>query len=140
MKIEAFSDKDTFDAAYEMGKKASPNDVFCVTGELGTGKTVFSKGLAKGLEIDEHITSPTFTIVNEYKKGRLPFYHFDVYRLEESEEFCELGLDEYFYSEGVCVVEWADVIKDFIPKNAVWINIKKDIKKGNDYRIIEVFR
>ena len=134
---ETFSDKETFDFACALANEAKTGNVYCLCGDLGVGKTVFTKGFAKGLEIDEHITSPTFTIVNEYE-GRLPFYHFDVYRIADPEEMYEIGFDEYIFGEGVCLIEWADMIKELIPENAKWITIEKDLEKGEDYRKIEV--
>ena len=134
---ETFSDKETFDFAHALASEAKKGDIYCLCGDLGVGKTVFTKGFAKGLEIDEHITSPTFTIVNEYE-GRLPFYHFDVYRIADPEEMYEIGFDEYIFGEGVCLIEWADMIKELIPENAKWITIEKDLEKGENYRKIEV--
>ena len=105
---------------------------------LGTGKTVFSQGFAAGLGIKEAVNSPTFTIVCEYEEGRLPLYHFDVYRIEEPEEMEEIGYEEYFYGQGVCLVEWASLVEEIIPPEAVWITIEKDLDKGFDYRKITV--
>ena len=120
-----------------MAQTANAGDIFCLCGDLGVGKTVFTKGFAKGLGIDEHITSPTFTIVNEYV-GRLPFYHFDVYRIADPDEMYDIGFDEYIFGEGVCLIEWANIIEELITENAKWINISKDLEKGLDYRKIEV--
>lgn len=138
MKIEVFSEKETKDIAFDLAKNAKEGDIYCLSGDLGTGKTQFSKGFSKGLLIDEDITSPTFTIVNEYDTGRLPFYHFDVYRINDIEELYDIGYEEYFFGKGVCLIEWAELIKDIIPKNATWIKISKNLEKGEDYRIIEV--
>ncbi|WP_250277739.1 tRNA (adenosine(37)-N6)-threonylcarbamoyltransferase complex ATPase subunit type 1 TsaE [[Clostridium] colinum] len=140
MKIEVFSEKETKNIAYNMAKEAKQGDIYCLCGDLGTGKTQFSKGFSKGLLIDEDITSPTFTIVNEYSQGRLPFYHFDVYRINDIEELYDIGYEEYFFGKGVCLVEWAELIKDIIPRNAIWIKISKNLEKGEDYRIIEVIK
>ncbi len=137
MTYESFGSVDTERIAAEIGKKAQRGSIFCLTGDLGVGKTVFTKGFAKGLGIGEHITSPTFTIVNEYK-GDLPFYHFDVYRISCEDEMFEIGFDEYLFGEGVCLIEWAELVRDLIPDNAVWITISKDLEKGLDYRKIEV--
>ena len=137
MTKEVFSEKETFDFAKNMAEGAKKGDIYCLCGDLGVGKTVFTKGFAQGLGIDEHITSPTFTIVNEYE-GTLPFYHFDVYRIGDIDEMYDIGFEEYIYGEGVCLIEWADIIKDIIPENAVWIKIEKDLEKGIDYRKIEV--
>lgn len=131
---------DTQKIGFELGSAAEEGSIFCLTGDLGVGKTVFSKGFAAGLAIKEHITSPTFTIVNEYTDGRLPFYHFDVYRLSCPDELYDIGYEDYFYGSGVCLVEWADAVKELIPDNAVWISIKKNLEKGEDYRIIEINR
>ncbi|MCD7854833.1 MAG: tRNA (adenosine(37)-N6)-threonylcarbamoyltransferase complex ATPase subunit type 1 TsaE [Clostridiales bacterium] len=131
------SPEETEKLGEKLAKSAKAGDIFCLSGDLGTGKTAFAKGFAKGLEITEHITSPTFTIINEYS-GRLKLYHFDVYRLEDEEELYGIGADEYFYGEGVCLIEWAELVKEAIPESAVWINIEKDLEKGENYRKIEV--
>src|SRR5690606_12447510 len=112
-------------------------DIVCINGDLGTGKTVFTNGIAKSLGIKEHITSPTFTIVNEYS-GRVPFYHFDVYRIADSEEMFEIGFEEYLYGEGIVVIEWADIIKDILPEEVIQVTIKKNLDLGIDARIIEI--
>ena len=138
MIIEAFSPEDTRQAGLLLGTEAKKKDVFWLTGDLGVGKTIFSKGFAQGLLLEEEITSPTFTIVNEYQEGRLPFYHFDVYRLKSSDEIYDLGFDEYIYGNGVCLIEWAEIVKDAIPDNAIWITIEKDLSKGENYRIIKI--
>ncbi len=138
MIIEAFSPEDTQQAGLMLGTEAKKRDVFCLTGDLGVGKTIFSKGFAQGLLIEDDVTSPTFTIVNEYQNGRLPFYHFDVYRLANSDEIFDLGFDEYFDGNGVCLIEWAEIVKDAIPDNAIWITIEKDLSKGENYRIIKI--
>ncbi len=136
--FESFSAEDTEKIGLYFGKKALEGDIFCLQGDLGVGKTVFTKGFAKGLEIKEnYITSPTFTIINEYE-GRLNFYHFDVYRINSIEEMDDIGYEEYFFGQGVCLVEWAGLIKEIIPERAVWVNIEKDLNKGFDYRRITV--
>ncbi|MBS5793430.1 MAG: tRNA (adenosine(37)-N6)-threonylcarbamoyltransferase complex ATPase subunit type 1 TsaE [Lachnospirales bacterium] len=140
MKIEVFCEKETKEIAYNIAKNAKAGDIYCLCGELGTGKTQFSKGFSKGLLIDEDITSPTFTIVNQYDDGRLPFYHFDVYRINDIDELYDIGYEEYFFGRGVCLIEWAELIKDIIPKNAIWIKIYKNLEKGEDYRVIEVIK
>lgn len=137
---EVFSEKETTIIAKEMGMSAIPNEIYCLTGDLGVGKTSFSKGFAKGLGIDEHITSPTFNIVNEYKNCSINFFHFDVYRICEEDELYEIGYEEYFFGGGVCLVEWAELVKGLIPANATWIKISKDLSKGEDYRLIEINR
>ena len=123
--------------AADMAKRLSAGDVLCLYGDLGAGKTAFVQGLAKGLGIDEPITSPTFTIVNEYE-GRLPLYHFDVYRIADSDEMYEVGFDEYVYGEGVSVIEWPQLIADILPDKRYDIEIKKDLEKGENYREITV--
>jgi len=121
-----------------LGRLAKPGEVYCLDGELGVGKTVFTKGFAKGLQIHEHVTSPTFTILNIYESGLLHFYHFDVYRISDAYELEEIGYEDYFYGQGVTMVEWASRIEELIPINAKSIIIKKDLTKGLDYRIITI--
>lgn len=140
MVIESFCTKDTFELGKQIGMTARSGEVYCLNGDLGTGKTVFTQGFAAGLNVSEQVNSPTFTILQEYTDGRLPFYHFDVYRLEESEEMEEIGYLDYFYGEGVCLIEWADQIKELLPKERVEIQIKKDLTKGFEYRKIDVNR
>ena len=135
---ETFSAKETFETGYEMGLKALPGQIYCLNGDLGVGKTVFTQGFAKGLGIEEPVNSPTFTIIQEYPDGRLPLYHFDVYRIGDIEEMDELGYEEYFYSEGVCLIEWSSLIKEIIPEDAIEIVIEKNLEKGFDYRKITV--
>lgn len=139
MVYETYSEEETVKLGYDMGKCAKSGDIYCLKGDLGVGKTVFTKGFAKGLGIKEHITSPTFTIVNEYYEGRLPFYHFDVYRISDAEEMYEIGCEEYFYGEGVCLIEWAELIEEILPENVKWIKISKDLTNDNiNYRKTEV--
>ncbi len=138
MKYMSNSPEETFEIGLSLGKEGKKGQLICLIGDLGVGKTVFTKGFAKGLGIEEAITSPTFTIVNEYDEGRLPFYHFDVYRIEDVYEMEEIGYEEYFYGQGVTFVEWANLIIDLIPKGSTWITIKKDLDKGFDYRLIEI--
>ncbi len=139
MIYETHNEDETKKIGYELGARAKAGDVYCLKGDLGTGKTVFTKGFALGLGIESHITSPTFTIVNEYKEGRYPLYHFDVYRIGDCDEMYDIGFDEYIDSDGVCLIEWAELIKDIIPKNAIWISIEKDIMNRDiNYRKIEV--
>jgi len=135
---ESFSMEDTFELGKQFGAAAKEGAVFCLSGDLGTGKTVFTQGFAAGMEIDEPVNSPTFTIVQEYDSGRLPLYHFDVYRIGDVEEMDEIGCDDYFFGRGVCLVEWAELVKEIIPDNAVWITIRKDLDKGFDYRSITI--
>lgn len=135
---EVYSEKETRDFAYKIAQEVQPGQVYCLDGDLGVGKTVFTKGFALGLGIEDDITSPTFTIVNEYHSGRMPFYHFDVYRIGDEDEMFDIGFDEYIDGNGVCLIEWAELIKSIIPKNAIYIKISKDLSKGLDYRKIEV--
>ena len=138
MIIESFSAQDTFEAGRRLAESASAGEIYALHGDLGVGKTVFTKGFAEGLGITEPVCSPTFTILQIYEEGRLPLYHFDVYRIEEPEEMEEVGLDEYLFGEGVCLIEWADRIEDMIPDTARRILIEKDLSKGLDYRRITV--
>ncbi|MBQ1291781.1 MAG: tRNA (adenosine(37)-N6)-threonylcarbamoyltransferase complex ATPase subunit type 1 TsaE [Lachnospiraceae bacterium] len=138
MIIESFSAQDTFEAGRRLAESASAGEIYALHGDLGVGKTVFTKGFAEGLGITEPVCSPTFTILQIYEEGRLPLYHFDVYRIEEPEEMEEVGLDEYLFGEGVCLIEWADRIEDMIPDTARRIVIEKDLSKGLDYRRITV--
>lgn len=133
---ESFSAEDTLNLGRALGELAVPGMGYCLNGDLGTGKTVFTQGFAMGLGIKEPVNSPTFTIVQVYEEGRLPFYHFDVYRIGDVEEMDEIGYEDYFYGDGVCLVEWAELIKDIIPKNFLNITIEKDLEKGFDYRKI----
>lgn len=134
--IESYSEKETFDLGVELGEKAVPGQVFTLIGDLGVGKTVFTKGLAKGLRIEEAISSPTFTIVQVYEEGRLPFYHFDVYRIGDIEEMDEIGYEDYIYGEGVSLIEWANLIEEILPEHYTEILVEKDLEKGFDYRKI----
>ena len=118
--------------------QAKPGEVYCLSGDLGVGKTVFTKGFAAGLGITEPVSSPTFTIVQIYEEGRLPLYHFDVYRIEDIEEMEEIGYEDCFYGEGVCLIEWAELIKEILPENCKKIRIEKALEKGYDYRKIVV--
>lgn len=136
MKIESFSDKDTFEFGKKLGSIAKPGEIYTLVGDLGVGKTVFTQGFAKGLGIDEAICSPTFTIVQIYETGRLPFYHFDVYRIADIEEMDEIGYEDCFYGEGVCLIEWANLIQEILPPAIKQVTIEKDLQKGFDYRVI----
>ncbi len=130
------NEQDTREFGLELAKKLKPGDVVALIGELGTGKTTLTKSIAEGLGIREMITSPTFTIVQEYTDGRLPLYHFDVYRICDLEEMYELGYEEYFFGEGVCVIEWADQIEELIPEDAITIRI--EYGAGEEERIYDV--
>lgn len=134
MIIETFSAKETFEAGCNLAKKAKRGGIYCLNGDLGVGKTVFTQGFAKGLGINEPISSPTFTIVQEYHEGRFPLYHFDVYRIADISEMDEIGYEEYFFSDGVCLVEWGSLIEELLPEDTVYIMIEKDLEKGFDYR------
>lgn len=134
---ESFNEEATLAFARELGMLVKQGEVFCLIGDLGVGKTVFSKGFAEGMGIEDPITSPTFTIIHEYM-GRVPLYHFDVYRISDESEMEELGYEEYFYGEGVCLIEWANLIPDIIPEFAKYILIEKDLEKGFDYRKITI--
>lgn len=137
MKYISNSREETFELGRSFGMNARPGDIICLDGDLGAGKTVFAAGFAAGLGIDSVIASPTFTIIREYAGGRLPFYHFDVYRIEEPEEMYELGYEEYFFGDGVCLIEWASLIDELIPESAKRFIIKRMPEKGEDFRSIE---
>lgn len=134
---ESRSETESFQLARRLGEKAEKGEIYCLEGELGTGKTVFAKGFAKGLEIEEIVDSPTFTIVKEYR-GREKLYHFDVYRIEDIEELQEIGFSEMISGDAICLIEWASQIEEEIPENAKWITIEKDLEKGFDYRRIRM--
>lgn len=134
------SEKETFDIGYNMAKEALPGSVYALEGDLGAGKTVFAAGFAKGLGIETPICSPTFTILQVYEEGRLPLYHFDVYRIADPSEMDEIGFDEYAFGDGVCLIEWASRIDDILPANTIYINIDRDLEKGLDHRIIKTER
>lgn len=138
MVIETKSAKETYQLGVELGKKAQRGQVFTMVGDLGVGKTVFTQGLAEGLGITEPISSPTFTIVQEYDEGRLPFYHFDVYRIGDISEMDEIGFEDYVYGEGVSLIEWANLIEEILPEKRVDIVIEKDLTRGFDYRKITI--
>lgn len=136
--IETNSAKETYELGRRLAKDAAPGQVVCLSGELGAGKTVFTQGFADGLGVADCVNSPTFTIVKEYHDGRIPFYHFDVYRIGDIDEMEEIGYEEYFYGEGVCLVEWGLLIEELLPENCVFIEIEKDREKGFDYRIVRI--
>ena len=136
--IESFSAQDTFRTGEEIGKQAKPGQIYTLNGDLGVGKTVFTQGIAQGLGITEPVNSPTFTIVQVYEEGRLPLYHFDVYRIGDVEEMDEIGYEDYFYGEGVCLIEWAELIQEILPDNIISVTIEKDLEKGFDYRKITI--
>lgn len=138
MRIESFSTKHTFEIGYDLGSNAMAGQVYCINGDLGVGKTVFTQGFAKGLGVDEPVNSPTFTIIQEYEGKSMPLYHFDVYRIANIWEMDEIGYEDYFYGDGVCLIEWAELINEILPDKRTTISIKKNLAKGYDYREIEI--
>lgn len=138
MIIETNSAKETFLLGEKLGRQAAAGQIYTLNGDLGVGKTVFTQGVAAGLGIAEPVNSPTFTIIQEYEDGRLPFYHFDVYRIGDIEEMEEIGYDDYFFGEGVCLIEWAELIEELLPGNIISITIEKNPEKGFDYRKITI--
>ena len=138
MIYETNSEKETFELGKNLGEQAKAGQIFCLNGDLGVGKTVFTQGFAKGLGIEENVNSPTFTIIQVYEEGRIPLYHFDVYRIGDPEEMYEIGYEEYFFGEGVCLIEWSKLIYELIPEEAINIEIDKNLEKGLDYRKITV--
>ena len=139
MRIESNSAEDTFALGKQCGQKAAAGQVYCLYGDLGVGKTVFTQGFAAGLGIKGPVSSPTFTILQVYDEGRLPFYHFDVYRMSRPRKKChEIGFEEYIEGEGVCFIEWANLIEELLPEQYTEIHIDKDLSKGFDYRLITV--
>lgn len=138
MIIETRSAKETYQLGVELGKRAKAGQVYTMVGDLGVGKTVFTQGMATGLEITEPISSPTFTIVQVYDEGRLPFYHFDVYRIGDISEMDEIGFEDYVYGEGVSLIEWANLIEEILPESRIDIIIEKDLEQGFDYRRITI--
>ena len=138
MVFEINSVEQTTQLGINIGKLLNPGDIVCLTGDLGTGKTHITKGIAKGLDIDDNITSPTFTIVNEYDTGRLKLNHFDVYRVSDPDEVYAIGFDDYIFSDAVSVIEWANYIEEILPEDLLHIRIEKDLSKGEDYRKITI--
>lgn len=136
--IESYSPEETFELGRRLGLEAEPGQVCTLIGELGVGKTVFTQGVACGLGITGPVSSPTFTIVQVYEEGRMPFYHFDVYRISDVEEMEEIGYEDCFYGQGLCLIEWADLIGELLPERYTEIRIEKDMRKGFDYRKITV--
>ena len=135
-----YGPQETFEIGKQLGLEAKPGEVYCLDGDLGVGKTVFTQGFASGLGITEPVNSPTFTIVQQYEEGRLPLYHFDVYRIGDVEEMDEIGYEDCFYGEGVCLIEWSTLIQEILPEDAIHITIEKDLEKGFDYRRIQMER
>lgn len=136
--VESFSAEDTFALGEKIGRESTPGTVYTLIGDLGVGKTVFTQGVARGLGITEPVNSPTFTIVQIYEEGRMPFYHFDVYRIGDVEEMDEIGYEDCFYGEGLCLIEWANLIEEILPEHYSRITIEKDLEKGFDYRRIKI--
>lgn len=136
--IETYSPEETFEVGKKLGLSAKAGEVYTLSGSLGVGKTVFTQGLAAGLGVREHVNSPTFTIVQIYEDGRLPLYHFDVYRIGSIEEMYEIGYEDYFYGDGLCVIEWAELVAELIPLDAKCITIEKNPEKGFNYRRITI--
>ena len=135
---ESFCPEETYALGKSLGEAAKPGDVICLNGDLGVGKTVFTQGFADGLSITEPVNSPTFTIVQEYHDGRLPLYHFDVYRIGDISEMDEVGYEDYFFGDGVCLIEWSNLIEEILPDHMISVTIEKDLQKGFDYRKITV--
>ncbi len=138
--IESFSEKDTFRLGETIGNECRQGDIVLLNGDLGVGKTVFTKGFGRGLGIEEPISSPTFTIIQIYDSGRIPLYHFDVYRIADPEEMDEIGYEDYFFGDGVCLIEWASLIQELIPEHVMEVTIEKDVEKGFDYRKISIIK
>ena len=138
MVIESYSPQETLELGRQLGRNAKPGEVYTLIGELGVGKTVLTQGIAEGLEITEPICSPTFTIVQVYEEGRMPFYHFDVYRIGDIQEMDEIGYEDYFYGEGLTMIEWANLIEEILPAKRKEITIEKDLEKGFDFRKITI--
>lgn len=138
--VESFSPQDTFALGERLGRECRPGQVYTLIGDLGTGKTVLTQGMAKGLGIEEPVSSPTFTIIQVYEEGRLPFYHFDVYRIGDIGEMDEIGYEDYFYGQGCCLIEWANLIEELLPEHYTQLRIEKDLEKGFDYRKITIER
>ncbi|MEE1442856.1 MAG: tRNA (adenosine(37)-N6)-threonylcarbamoyltransferase complex ATPase subunit type 1 TsaE [Blautia sp.] len=138
MIIETTNAEETFKLGAKIGEQAKPGEIYTLNGDLGVGKTVFTQGVAKGLHIEEPVNSPTFTIVQVYEEGRMPFYHFDVYRIGDIEEMEEIGYDDYFFGNGVCLIEWAELIQELLPEHIISVTIEKNPEKGFDYRKITI--
>lgn len=136
--IETYSPEETFALGRRLGQESAPGQVYTLIGDLGVGKTVFTQGFAAGLGVTEPVNSPTFTILQIYEEGRLPFYHFDVYRIADVEEMDEIGYEDCFYGDGVCLIEWADLIEEILPETYQKVTIEKDLEKGFDYRCITI--
>ncbi|HOZ54840.1 MAG TPA: tRNA (adenosine(37)-N6)-threonylcarbamoyltransferase complex ATPase subunit type 1 TsaE [Clostridia bacterium] len=135
-KFVSKNEQDTIDFAYKLASKLNTGDIIILSGELGSGKTKFTQGILKYFNLESEISSPTFTIVNEYISPIQNIYHFDVYRLTDSDEFYEIGGEEYF-EKGICIIEWGEIIEDILPPNYIKISFSKDLKNP-DYRILNI--
>lgn len=138
MVYESNTPQETFELGKRLGAEAKPGQVYCLDGDLGVGKTVFTQGFARGLGITGPVNSPTFTIVQQYEEGRLPLYHFDVYRIGDISEMDEIGYEDFFYGSGVSLIEWSELIEELLPERAVHVTIEKDLERGFDFRRIRV--
>ena len=138
MITESYSEQETYAIGSMLGREAEAGQIYCLDGDLGTGKTVFARGFADGLGVREPVTSPTFTIIHEYRDGRIPLFHFDVYRIGDPGEMDAIGYEDYFYGDGVCLIEWSELISELIPDDAIRVNIRKDLRRGLDFREIEI--
>lgn len=138
MVVETYSAQETYELGKRLGREARAGEVYCLDGDLGTGKTVFTQGFAAGLGIEGPVNSPTFTILQQYEDGRLPLYHFDVYRIGDVEEIEEIGYEDCFYGEGVSLVEWSSLIREILPEKVIRVTIEKDMERGFNYRRITV--
>ena len=135
--VQTSSEAETKELGRALGSNLRQGDILALTGDLGAGKTHFTMGVAKSLQITDYITSPTFTIVNEYRNGRLPLFHFDAYRLGDSEELMEIGFEEYMTAGGVILIEWADIVAEILPAETLWIQIQRqDMVDMNSRRIV----
>ena len=134
--MESNSEKETWEIGNGIAQQCEAGTIVLLHGDLGVGKTVFTKGFAAGLGVEEPVNSPTFTILQSYEEGRLPFYHFDVYRIGDISEMDEIGYEDCFYGDGVSLIEWADLIREILPDHYTQITILKDLEKGFDYRKI----
>ena len=136
LKINIKNLEETEVLGVKIGKLLKKGDIICLNGDLGAGKTTFTKSIGIGLEVEDYITSPTFSLINEYR-GRVPLYHFDVYRLENILEIDDLGFDDYLFGSGVCIIEWAEKIQRFLPEDIIIINIEKN-EEGLNHRLISI--
>lgn len=135
---ETFGPEETYRLGKSLGQQASKGQIYCLDGDLGVGKTIFAQGFGAGLGITEPVNSPTFTILQQYEEGRLPLYHFDVYRISDVSEMDEIGYEDCFYGDGVCLVEWSQLVAGILPDQVIRVRIEKDLEKGFDYRRIVV--